>query len=89
MANNGNNFCAMVFDRNFHQLFEIPKGGAENVFAKPFEDIVVANKDGRVVYDHEGNPVFMYVFIDDTTVVFSKNSTTVAEVIRRYLSPIH
>ena len=73
---------------DMYQLFQIKRGGIYNVFEKSFEDVVVANKDGRAVYDADRNPVFMYVFINDTTVVFTTNTTTATEVIRRYISPI-
>lgn len=53
------------------------------LLGKNFEDGVVENKNARILYDHEGNAVLMYVFADDNSVVISNTRDAVREIMIR------
>jgi hypothetical protein len=53
------------------------------LLTKDFVDGVVQNKNARILYDDIGNIVFMYVYIDDSSVVITSNEEVTREVILR------
>jgi hypothetical protein len=56
------------------------------LFTKNFEDSIVDNKNTRVLNDKEGNPVLMYVYADDNSVIITGSQSIVREIILRLAS---
>ncbi|MEK7652850.1 MAG: hypothetical protein AAB334_02825 [Patescibacteria group bacterium] len=52
---------------------------------KTFEDVVIRNKDTRVLNDAKGNSKLMYLFPDRNTILITTNQYTVAEVLDRLI----
>lgn len=50
---------------------------------KIFEDMVVKNKDTRVIKDKKGEPILMYSFADRETIVITTNQYTMTEIFDR------
>lgn len=50
---------------------------------KPFEDVIVKNKNARALLDEDGGFVFMYVFANDNTMIFSTSHEAVEEILER------
>ncbi len=50
---------------------------------KSFEDAIIENKNARVLYDKDGAIVLMYIFADDTSVVFADTEEAMKEVMIR------
>ncbi len=58
----------------------------DDFFSSPFEDAVIANKEVRLLRDEQGKPVFLYAFLDRTTLVITTNETTFKEIVLRFTS---
>ncbi len=56
------------------------------VFVGMFSDAILRNKDARVVRDGSGKIIFLYSFIDPSTIVITTNETTLREITARLLS---
>lgn len=52
---------------------------------KTFEDVVIRNKDTRVLNDTKGNSKLMYLFPDRETILITTNQYTVAEILDRLI----
>ncbi|MFA5838880.1 MAG: hypothetical protein WC849_03010 [Candidatus Paceibacterota bacterium] len=50
---------------------------------KVFSDMVVKNKDARVIKDKKGEPILMYAFADRKTIVITTNQYTMTEIFDR------
>ncbi len=75
---------------DMHDLFGIPlSSSTAPLLTKNFENSIVQNKNARVLYqtDAEGKNTIamMYVFVDDTHLVITRNESTVREIITRLL----
>jgi len=53
------------------------------LLTKDFEDGIVENKNARILKDKDGKVVFMYVFIDETSLIITNTSATTHEIILR------
>jgi len=72
---------------DLHALLEIPiNANTSYLFTKNFEDGIVENKNARILYDKEGKIVLMYVFADETSVVWANKIDAVREVMFRLSS---
>ena len=49
----------------------------------PFEDVIIKNKDARVLNDADGRPLIIYAFLDRETFVITDNEYTLEEVSKR------
>ena len=75
----------MLYD--LHGFFSLDLNAETNyLFTKDFEDGFVLNKNARVLYDHSGQVVLMYVFIDSNYIIISKDIDTTLEVMNRIFS---
>ena len=52
-------------------------------FGKKFEDIVIKNRDARVLYGENGNIVLAYMFLGNDTLLIMDNISVIDEVIAR------
>jgi len=57
-----------------------------DIFNRNFQSGVLFNKQARNLFDTDGRLILTYVYIDDNTVLITKNNATVAEVIKRTTS---
>ncbi len=72
----------MLYD--LHSLFGVELNPeTKYLFNKDFKDSFISNKNGRVLYDNDGQVILMYVFVDDSNVVISNNEATLDEVLTR------
>ena len=51
-----------------------------------FSDVVLKNKDVRVLKDDDGKIILLYSFVDQNTIVITTNESTFSEVLSRYTS---
>jgi hypothetical protein len=67
--------------------FSINVSGDRNMlFEKPWKDIIVGNKDARILYDKEGNDILYYIFIDKSKLVITDNRDAIKEIDLRLLA---
>jgi hypothetical protein len=67
-----------------YKTFDITLSVRTNyLVTKEWQDGIVQNKNARILYDNEGNIMLMYVFVDDTHVLFSNTEQAVGEIIER------
>ncbi|MFT5179904.1 MAG: hypothetical protein ACI9GH_000273 [Candidatus Paceibacteria bacterium] len=57
-----------------------------NYSPSSFEDVVLSNRDTRVIRDFDGNIIFFYSFINEDFLIMTTNIDTFEEVIRRIQS---
>ncbi len=56
------------------------------LLTKNFEDGIIENKNARILYDSNKNPVIMYVFADENSLVITNSHNAVREIILRLAS---
>jgi hypothetical protein len=56
------------------------------LFEKPWKDIIINNRDARIIYDREGNDLLYYIFTDKNTLDITDSQDTVKEVSLRLLA---
>lgn len=56
------------------------------LFEKSFKDIVIKNKDARILYTSDGTDVLFYLFPDKNTLIISDNQEAIKEIITRLLA---
>lgn len=67
-------------------LFDIDVSGENNeLLERPFKDIVIKNKDARILYNRDGVDALFYLFPDKNTLVITDNQNAVKEIIVRLL----
>lgn len=65
-------------------FFGVPvNADTKYLLEKDFEDGIIQNKNARILYDDNGEIVIMYVYLNDTTVVFANSEKTIGEIIAR------
>jgi hypothetical protein len=60
-------------------------GDRSGLLTKQFKDILINNKDARVLYDDTGKEVLYYIFINKNEFAISGNSNAIKEIISRSL----
>ncbi|PCI20490.1 hypothetical protein COB64_02105 [Candidatus Wolfebacteria bacterium] len=69
---------------DFHQIFDLPTSGENKaLFDKDFEEALIDNNNARVLRDSTGTIVLLYTFVDDTTIVISRNELLLGDVLDR------
>jgi len=53
------------------------------LLTKDFEDGIIGNKNARILYDMNSQPVLMYIFANDTSVLITSSEQAADEVILR------
>lgn len=61
-------------------------GDNQKLFATPFKDIIIENKDARVLSDQSGKDLLYYMFADKNTFVISDNQDTIKEILTRLIA---
>ena len=68
-------------------LFSINVSGEnQKLFETSFQDIIISNKDARVLRDQYGTDILYYLFLDNNTFVITDDQSTVKEVISRIIT---
>jgi len=74
-------------DKLFDDLYEIFKidtsGENANLFNKKFQDMIVQNKDARVLKNDQGEIILMYIFLNKQTIIITRDEDTLVEVSNR------
>lgn len=71
---------------DLYVLFNINIPDAKSpLFEKPWKDIVINNKDARVLYDENGAGILYYVFVNKNNFVITNNVDALKEVISRLI----
>ncbi len=79
------NWEKTLFD-DFFVLFNIDISGDHNsLFEKQWKDIILNNKDARVLYDIDGKSVLYYMFINKNTFIITDSEDTIKEASLRLL----
>jgi len=63
----------------------IPASG-NSLFEKPWKDIIINNKDARVLYGENGEGILYYVFVNKNNFVITSNIEALKEVISRLIT---
>lgn len=58
----------------------------KELFEKPFRDIIIKNKDVRILYTNEGADVLLYLFPNKNTLVITDNQEAIKQIIERLLA---
>ncbi len=67
-------------------LFRVDVSGDRSaLFEKSWADILVDNKDARILYDNLGNDILYYIFPDKNTLIITDNQETIKELTARLL----
>ncbi len=67
-------------------LFHIDvSGDHSSLFEKPWNDIIINNKDARILYDESGDDVLYYVFADKNNLIIADNQDAIEEITARLL----
>lgn len=72
---------------NLHRFFDIditPEN--EYLLNTNFKDGIIQNKNARILYDKNNQIVFMYVYIDETSIIITNTENVVREIIIRLTS---
>ncbi len=68
------------------EIFKIDvSGNQSNLLEKSWKDVVIDNKDARVLYDARDNALLYYIFTDKSNFVITDNKDTIREVTGRLL----
>jgi len=68
------------------ELFHIDvSGNRNNLLEKPWKDIILNNKDARVLLDARDNELLYYIFADKDNIIITDNKDTIKEVTARLL----
>jgi hypothetical protein len=73
--------------KDLYKLFNISIPDSNSIlFSQPWKDIVVNNKDARVLYGESGEAVLYYVFVNKNNFVITNNIETLKEIISRLIT---
>ncbi len=68
-------------------MFDIDVAGDnKELFGKPWKDQVINNKDARVLYGTEGEPILYYLFLDKNHFIITDSAETIREVTTRMIT---
>lgn len=70
-------------------LFNIDIGDDKNtLFEKPWRDVIINNKDARILYRRDGSNILYYIFPDKNTFIITDSQDVIKEISTRLLSKI-
>lgn len=68
-------------------LFHIDvSGDRSELFEKPWKDIIINNRDARILYDDAGANVLYYTFLDKNKIIITDSGEVIKEIITRLLT---
>ena len=69
---------------NLHGFFGVGiNADTSYLLTKDFEDGIVENKNARILCDKDGKIVFMYVFVDETSLIITNTNVATYEIMLR------
>jgi hypothetical protein len=72
---------------DFFALFSVDVSGSrQDLFGMPFKDVIIENKDARILYDDANKEVLYYIFIDQNTLMITDSQDAIKEVIARLIT---
>jgi hypothetical protein len=70
--------------QDLHEFFNITLSSENNyLVTKDFEDAIIQNKNARVLYDKDNKIIIMYIFMDDSSILLTREEALVREVLER------
>jgi hypothetical protein len=60
-------------------------GERSALFEKEFKDIIINNKDARILYDNAGKDILYYIFLDKNTFVITDSQEAIKEINTRII----
>ena len=60
----------------------------QSLFAAPFADEIIKNKDAKAIRDREGNLVIFYAFLSDRYILIAQDPDVVPEILNRLSSVV-
>lgn len=67
-------------------IFHIDVSGEnKELFEKPWKDIVIKNKDARILYTKDGTDILFYLFYDKNNLIITDNQEAIKEIVERFL----
>ena len=70
---------------DLYVLFQIDVTNDNEILTRSFKDIIMNNKDVRVLYDKDGKGVLYYLFVDKSKFIITDNEDALKEIITRLL----
>jgi len=68
-------------------LFDTDVAGQRSVlFEKPWKDIILDNKDARILYDKDGKDILFYIFTSKDTLLITDSKQAIKEISARLLA---
>lgn len=65
-------------------LFQVDISGERSeLFERPFKDIIINNRDARILYDTNGTDVLYYIFLDKNKIIITSSQEAIKEIIIR------
>ena len=58
----------------------------KTLLGKSFKDIIIKNKDARILYTNDGTNILFYLFPDKKTLIITDNQEAIKEIITRLLN---
>lgn len=62
-------------------------GLTEKTTGRVFHDVIIKNRDTRLIDGSDGVPALLYSFVDRETIVIATNETTFDEILKRFFAP--
>lgn len=56
------------------------------IFEKQWKDVVINNKDARVLYDEEGEEMLCYLFVNNNDFIIANNLNTLEKILQKVLA---
>jgi hypothetical protein len=72
--------------KDLFPIFSINVTESDNsIFEKPWQDIIINNRDARVLYGGNGEAVLYYVFVNKNNFIISNNIDAIKEIVSRLI----
>lgn len=75
----------MLHDMNLMFNIDVSEERSE-LLEKQWSDVIINNKDARVLYDNLGKEVLYYIFVNKTSFVITDNQDVIKEIVTRITS---
>lgn len=70
---------------DLYEVFDMNVANISGLFEKNWDDVIINNKDARVLYGNNGEGVLYYVFVNKNNFVITDNTAALKEIIDRLL----
>lgn len=67
-------------------LFELnTTDSIDKIDERKWRDVIINNKDARVLFNEDNRPILYYVFVDKSNLIIADNQKTISEIISRLI----